>query len=151
MNDLVYLGEIIRERRLSLNLRSEELANKAHISRATLSSIENGKGNYSINTLLEICQILDLGFDLENKSDLRYQRKRASKQNLALIRKTNRFIIMTVEQYAKHLNKDSQSTYQSLKDVGLIKELKEDYEDLHGMSTEYLNYYFDGVIKNNKK
>ena len=76
---------------------------------------------------------------------------KGSRRNLKYERNVNRFIIFTVEQYAKHINKNSSTTYALLKEYGILDELKDDYEDLHGFSVEYLNYYFDGIIRNNKK
>ena len=53
----------------------------------------------------------------------------------------NRFIIMSVEQYAYSVNKNSGSTYATLKNKGIIDELVDDYEDMHGMSTYSINEY----------
>ena len=60
----------------------------------------------------------------------------------------NRFIIMCVEQYAKSISFDSKTIYQHLNDSGIIKELIDDYEDMHGMSTYSLNEYIRARTNN---
>ena len=62
----------------------------------------------------------------------------------------NRFIVMCVEQYAKFSGLDSASAYRLLEKAGLLRELEVDYEDLHGMSTQYLNEYFSSSIAGGK-
>lgn len=53
----------------------------------------------------------------------------------------NRFIVMCVEQYASNVNQSSNVIYSTLNKAGIIDELKEDYEDMHGMSTYSINEY----------
>ena len=60
----------------------------------------------------------------------------------------NRFIIMCIEQYALHINKSSKESYVLLENNSILSELENYYEDLHGMSTEWLNDYFDKHIEN---
>lgn len=59
--------------------------------------------------------------------------------NRTLDKMINRFIIMCVEQYASSVNKGSGEVYQELNESGIINELKNDYEDMHGMSTYSIN------------
>ena len=58
-------------------------------------------------------------------------------------KKINRFIIMCVEQYASSVNQSSRATYIKLHKAGIINELQDDYEDMHGMSTYSINEYID--------
>lgn len=58
----------------------------------------------------------------------------------------NRFIVFCIEQYASFSNRSSAETYRLLFDSGLIKLLKDDYMDLHGMSFTYLNSFFDEYL-----
>ena len=53
----------------------------------------------------------------------------------------NRFIVMCVEQYASSVNKSSGTIYNELNKAGVIDELRDDYEDMHGMSTYSINEY----------
>ena len=53
----------------------------------------------------------------------------------------NRFIVMCVEQYASSVNQSSGVTYCKLNKTGIIDELIDDYEDMHGMSTYSINEY----------
>lgn len=50
-----------------------------------------------------------------------------------LDKEINRFIVIYVEQYASGVNQSSKSVYNRLKQSGIIDELIEDYEDMHGM------------------
>ena len=145
MENLVLLGNTIKEKRLMLNMTTDVLARKAGVSRQTISFIENGKGNYSIMTLLRIIEILDISLKL-NSEDKPINRERATRINTKMSKKINRFIIMCVEQYASFINKQSGYVYKLLSNKGVIDELKEDYEDLHGMSTLYLNNYISGLV-----
>ena len=146
MEDLKLLGNKIKEKRLALNMRMDDLAKKARITRSTLWAIEKGRGNYSINTLLSLLNILGLSINIDN-SGINKSRNRASRINSKADKNINSFIIMCVEQYAAYSHSSSQHTYKILLDKGIINELKNDYEDLHGMSTEYLNDYFDDLLE----
>ena len=140
MEDKVTIGNKIKNKRLSLNLRMDYLANLVGITRSTLWSIENGIGNYTIDTLLKLLSYLDLSLDIDTvQSD--DTRSRATRINRALDKKINRFIVMCVEQYALFINADSRTTYEKLLKAGIIKELTDDYEDMHGMSTYSINEY----------
>ena len=48
---------------------------------------------------------------------------------------------MCIEQYASSVNQGSGDVYTKLNEAGIIDELKEDYEDMHGMSTYSINEY----------
>jgi y4mF family transcriptional regulator len=56
------LGCAIRERRLALNLRQEDVAAQSGVSIPTVSAIENGKPTAQIGLVLQICR--DLGLHL---------------------------------------------------------------------------------------
>lgn len=145
MNKLQSIGNIIKEKRLSLNLRMDEVADKTGISRATLWMIEGGSGNCSISSLLRVLDVLDLSISICGAS--KSNRDRASRSNTALDKKINRFVIMCVEQYALISNESSAITYKKMKESGVIKLLVEDYEDLHGMSTVYLNQLIGKMLE----
>lgn len=59
---------------------------------------------------------------------------------------------MCVEQYAYSVDQGSTFIYNKLSEAGIINELMDDYEDMHGMSTYSLNEYIakrlDETIKN---
>ena len=50
---------------------------------------------------------------------------------------------MCVEQYASSVNKSSGTIYNELNKAGVIDELRDDYEDMHGMSTYSINEYIN--------
>ncbi len=137
----IEIGKIIKSKRLQKNLRMDDIAREVGITRATLCSIENGKGNYSIDVLLKILNYLNISINFEEQA--KETRRRATRVNSVLDKKINRFIVMCVEQYASSVNQSSGSVYRKLKEIGVIKELKDDYEDMHGMSTYSLNEYID--------
>jgi hypothetical protein len=41
----------------------------------------------------------------------------------------------------------SPEVYQLFNETGIMELLKTDYEDLHGMSFEYLNQFFDNYLE----
>lgn len=57
--ELVALGERIRERRMELCLSQEALAEKAGISANTVSRIEGGQMSMGIGTFIKLVQALD--------------------------------------------------------------------------------------------
>ncbi len=71
------------------------------------------------------------------------ERMRASRINTALDKKINRFLIMCVEQYASSTNRSSKDVYHEMSKKGIIQEINDDYEDMHGMSTYLINEYID--------
>lgn len=146
MENKVLLGRLIREKRLLLNLTMDEVSRKTNITRATLSSIENGSGNYSIDNLFEVLSFLSLELNLNTLEYTHLSKKRAMRINTINDKKINRFIIMCVEQYALVSHKRSGEVYSNLLKKGIIKELKDDYEDLHGMSTLYINDYISSLL-----
>jgi len=146
MEKFKIIGQKIRASRLSKNLRMDDVAKEVGITRTTLSSIENGNGNCSILTVLKILQFLNLDLTItEEKNQI--ERKRATRINKKEDKKVNRFIVMCVEQYAHSVNKDSQSIYTEMTKNGIIEILTNDYEDLHVMSTVYLNDYIDRILR----
>lgn len=58
----------------------------------------------------------------------------------------NRFIIICIEQYASFKDISGKETYRLMSEKKVIDELKNDYEDLHGMSWEWLNDYIDSLL-----
>jgi len=69
-NHLTYIGLLIKEYRLSINLSQQEAAKDIGISRNTLQKVEYGH-NFSLMTLFKICdsaldiRLVDLFIDIE--------------------------------------------------------------------------------------
>lgn len=145
MKELLVLGRTIKAKRLALNLRMDDVANKAGITRATLWSIEKGQSNCSICSLFKVLEILSLSFEINNQTNDQI-RDRATRINSALDKKINRFVIFCVEQYAQYIDKKSEDTYKQMKEKGVIDDLINDYEDLHGMSSVYLNDHISSLL-----
>lgn len=61
---LVLLGENIRLARLRRELSTEQVAERANISRPTLLSIENGKPTVSVGSYAQVLFVLNLEKDL---------------------------------------------------------------------------------------
>jgi len=146
MNNLIDLSDTLKKERLSLNLSSGKVASDIGISRATLSSFENGSGKISVDVLLKMISYYGLDLCIKNAVSDKTSRLRATRYASKKDKKINRFIVFCLEQYAEHANIDSASAYKTLKDYGLIQVLKDDYEDLHGMSFTYLNYFIDEYL-----
>ena len=141
MESKLEIGKKLKARRLQLNLRMDDVANEVGITRSTLWSIENGNGNYTIDTLLKLLSFLDMSIYIDTQKQV--SRKRATRTNTVLDKKVNRFIVMCVEQYASSVNQSSGTIYAELNKAGIIDELKNDYEDMHGMSTYSINEYIN--------
>src|SRR5690554_3651136 len=62
---LVDLGEKIRLARLRRNMSAQMLAERAGISRQTLSKLENGSGTVSLAVFIQVLFIVGLEMDLE--------------------------------------------------------------------------------------
>ena len=133
------IGKKIKNKRLQLNLRMDDVAKEVGITRSTLWSIENGNGNYTIDTLLRLLNFLNMSIDIDAQEQ--GARRRATRTNSVLDKKINRFIVMCVEQYASSVNQSSNAVYSMLNKAGIVNELKDDYEDMHGMSTYSINEY----------
>ena len=91
MEDLFRIGKTIRDRRLELNLRMDDVAKRANTTRATLWVIEKGTANYSVKTLLQVMAVLDLKITLSSSDQSAVLRNRASRINTVLAKKKNRF------------------------------------------------------------
>jgi transcriptional regulator with XRE-family HTH domain len=57
---LINLGEVVRKRRLALNLSQEELAGRAGVHRTYLSDIERGARNITITVLNRLADALEV-------------------------------------------------------------------------------------------
>jgi DNA-binding XRE family transcriptional regulator len=58
--DLKVFGQIVREKRNEVGLKQEELSLKSGVAIKTIHSIELGKGNPAIKTILRIFDTLSL-------------------------------------------------------------------------------------------
>ncbi|MCR5729739.1 MAG: DUF3791 domain-containing protein [Ruminococcus sp.] len=56
------------------------------------------------------------------------------------------FISFCVEYYAKHINKTSNEVYEIFKQQKVLDLLENDYDDLHGMSMEYIIHLIDEYL-----
>ena len=144
---LVEVGKDIKAKRLALNLRMDDVAKQAGISRATLWSIEKGNGKYTVDSLLNVFSVLGLSLSIDGNTSKISPKERATRINTSKDKKINRFIVMCIEQYSKVTKESSQSIYEKMMKSGMLDELKNDYEDLHGMSTPYLNDYINSILQ----
>jgi hypothetical protein len=60
------------------------------------------------------------------------------------------FLAFCLEFYAEHTATASPAVYRLFKGSGLFDMLISDYEDLHGMSFEYLMQFFDEYLEAEK-
>ena len=123
----------------------DDVTKEVGITRSTLWSIEKGKGNYSIDTFIDLMNFYHMSIDINTQPKV--LRKRAARINTIIDKKINRFIVMCVEQYASSVNQSSKTIYNKLDKSGIIDELKNDYEDMHGMSTYSINEYISKRLK----
>lgn len=61
------------------------------------------------------------------------------------------FKTFCIEFYSNHIHKSSDQVYELFKKEGVLELLDTDYDDLHGMSMEYMVQFIDeylgGVVK----
>ena len=57
------IGKRVTSARMMRGISQSELAKALSVSRCTISNLENGKSMVSADTLLQIVEILDVGFD----------------------------------------------------------------------------------------
>ncbi len=57
------LKEIMKQRRETLSLTQQDLAEMAQVGLATVKEIERGKGNPSLSTIKKILEVLGLEID----------------------------------------------------------------------------------------
>lgn len=57
------------------------------------------------------------------------------------------FKTFCIEFYSKHTGIPGNEVYTLFQKEGLLTMLEEDYEDLHGMSIEYLMQFFDNYLR----
>lgn len=152
MNNMILVGQTIKKQRLLLNLRMDDVAKKAKITRATLWSMEKGTCNYSIHALMNVLTVLGLSLNIVgSEATLNNNRSRATRKNTLDDKRINRFVVMCVEQYANYTNLSGKEAYELMKQNDVIDDLINDYEDLHGMSTPYLNDYIHLLIGGKNK
>lgn len=61
------------------------------------------------------------------------------------------FKTFCIELYAEHIAKTGTEVYTIFKTSGLLDLLDSDYDDLHGMSMEYLMEFFDEYLVGDEK
>jgi transcriptional regulator with XRE-family HTH domain len=71
------VGERIRERRTSLKLTQDQLAQRAGISKGYLSDLENDKRSVGADTLLEVAEALSVSLDYLMKGDAEAEKRTA--------------------------------------------------------------------------
>ena len=54
---------------------------------------------------------------------------------------------MCIMQYASSIGLSNAEVYEKMQRAGLLDEIEDDYEDLHGMSTMYLNGYIGARLE----
>lgn len=57
--DIIYIGQRIRKKRISKGLTMMELSYESDIDYRQIGRIERGETNFTIKTLLRICETLD--------------------------------------------------------------------------------------------
>ena len=65
-----HLGAQIAKRRKELNLEQSEVEDYIDVSISTLSKLENGRGNISLDNLLKVIEFLGLELKLKVKDTL---------------------------------------------------------------------------------
>lgn len=75
------IGEIIKTKRKSLKLTQDELAEKIHVSRQTISSWENSKSLPDITSLVLLSDVYEISLDELVKGDINMIKKLEVKES----------------------------------------------------------------------
>ena len=75
---LTEIGGVLREARLAAGLSQADVASMVGVSRATLNSLENGRGDISSLTLLKVAELLSVSVTFESKTPTRPKSKTTS-------------------------------------------------------------------------
>ena len=59
------------------------------------------------------------------------------------------FVSFCINYYAEHINKPANEIYDLFQKTGLLQLIRDDYDDLHGMSMEYMMQFYDQYLGNN--
>lgn len=81
------IGEIIKIKRKNLKLTQDELAEKIHVSRQTISSWENSKSLPDVTSLILLSDVYDISLDELIKGDITMIKKlevKESKEKLSI-------------------------------------------------------------------
>ncbi len=57
------------------------------------------------------------------------------------------FTTFCLEFYSDHIRQPGPDVYRMFEKTGLLAMLRDDYDDLHGMSIEYLMQFFDKYLE----
>lgn len=64
MSEIARIGEVFAERRITLRLTQQTLADLAGVSRSSVQSLERGSGSIKFGSVIEIADILGLRIDV---------------------------------------------------------------------------------------
>ena len=70
MDEIIKIGQIIKEKRKSLNVTQNDLAEISGISIRSLKDIETGKGNPTLMQLIKILNSLGLKLNVKIKNEI---------------------------------------------------------------------------------
>ena len=62
-------GNMIKERRKVLKINQDDLSEISEVALHTISDIESGKGNPTLNVMAKICDVLGLELDIRIKGE----------------------------------------------------------------------------------
>ncbi|MBR3732461.1 MAG: helix-turn-helix transcriptional regulator [Spirochaetales bacterium] len=71
IQDSISIGQIIKQRRISLGLTQEETAQMCHVGKRFLSELENGKATLQLNKVLQCIEMLGINLYAVNREDER--------------------------------------------------------------------------------
>jgi transcriptional regulator with XRE-family HTH domain len=69
MPEIARIGDAFTERRITLRLTQQTLADLAGVSRSSVQSLERGSGSISFGSVIEIADILGLHIDASTATE----------------------------------------------------------------------------------
>ena len=71
IQDSISIGQIIKQRRISLGLTQEETAQMCHVGKRFFSELENGKATLQLSKVLHCIEILGINLYAVNREEER--------------------------------------------------------------------------------
>lgn len=69
MPEIARIGDVFAERRITLRLTQQSLADLAGVSRSSVQSLERGSGSIKFGSVVEIADILGLHIDVSAETE----------------------------------------------------------------------------------
>lgn len=140
------IGERIKKSRTQKKITQQELADQVHVSRSAISNWESSRNYPDLNSIVLLCDILDISLDNLLREDTKMVKQISNEQKKSKFRKialtvvtTLLFIALIVISYLTYLNVDKVNSYFSpTQETSFVSKTNEWQEISIDEDTKYL-------------